>query len=149
MYKLYTDGATSKNGQANAIGGWAFILLENDKILCSRAGKVQATTNNKCELLALINGCKEVILQLDPLDCVEVYSDSAYCINCINESWYIKWQKNGWINSSKQLVANKELWEQLIPFFDDPRFKWIKVRGHMGDKWNELVDKMAVGARSK
>lgn len=148
-YKLYTDGATSKNGQVDAVGGWAFVLLKNDNLLCSRAEKVQPATNNICELLAIINGCKEVQFYLNSFDSIEVYSDSAYCINCVNESWYKKWLQNNWITSSKQPVANKELWEQLIPFFDDPRFKWIKVKGHSGNQWNELVDKLAVAVRSE
>ena len=147
MYKLYTDGATSNNGKEGAIGGWAYVILNDGELVGSAAEKVQPATNNICELLALIKGCETLLPLLNELDYVEVYSDSAYCINCFEQKWYKKWQRNGWVSASKQPVKNKELWEQLIPFFDDPRFKWIKVKGHSGDQWNELVDKMAINAR--
>ena len=147
MYKLYTDGATSNNGKEGAIGGWAYAILNDGELVGSAAEKVQPATNNICELLALIKGCKTLLPLLNELDYVEVYSDSAYCINCFEQKWYKKWQRNGWIGASKQPVKNKELWEQLIPFFDDPRFRWIKIKGHSGDQWNELVDKMAINAR--
>ena len=147
MYKVYTDGATSNNGRDNAIGGWAYAVITDDILLCSRAEKVQPATNNICELTAILEGCRQVLPLLNELDNVEVYSDSAYCINCVNQQWYGTWRQNGWINSSKQPVKNKELWIQLIPFFDDPRFKWIKVKGHSEDYWNNYVDKLAVNAR--
>lgn len=147
MYKLYTDGATSNNGKEGAIGGWAYAILNDGELVGSAAEKVQPATNNICELTAILEGCRQVLPFLNELDNVEVYSDSAYCINCVNQHWYGVWRQNGWINSSKQPVKNKELWIQLIPFFDDPRFKWIKIKGHSGDQWNELVDKMAINAR--
>lgn len=151
MYKVYTDGATSNNGKENAEGGWAFIIIDdNDNVIASGADYVPSpTTNNICELLAIINGCKTVIPLLETFDQVRLYSDSAYCINCVNQKWYIKWQQNGWINSSKKPVLNKELWEQLIPFFNDPRFEWIKIKGHSDNKYNNIVDEMAVNARLK
>lgn len=147
MYKIYTDGATSNNGRDNAIGGWAYALITDDTLICSRAGSIRPATNNICELKAILEGCRTVIPLLRDIDSVIIYSDSAYCINCVEEKWYKKWIKNNWINSSKQPVKNKELWEQLIPFFDDPRFQWVKVKGHDGNFWNEYVDKLAVRAR--
>ena len=51
-----------------------------------------------------------------------IYTDSAYLINCANQGWYLKWMTNGWMTSQKTPVANKELWEELIPTFDDIRF---------------------------
>lgn len=146
-YQLYTDGATSKNGSDNAVGGWAYILLKDGTQTCSAAEKVQPATNNICELLAIIHGCQAVLPLLESIDIVEVFSDSAYCINCANEKWYKKWLQNGWKTTSKEPVKNAELWSQLIPFFEDPRFKWIKVKGHDGNFWNETVDKLAVSVR--
>ena len=149
MYQLYTDGATSNNGSKNAEGGWAYLVLKENAVIASAAEYVQPATNNICELLAILKGCNFLLPMLNPFDSVEVYSDSAYCINCVNQKWYYKWKQNGWINSQKEPVKNKELWEQLVPFFEDPRFKWIKVKGHSTNKWNETVDKMAVKARLK
>ena len=147
MFQIYTDGATSKNGDINAVGGWAYIILKDGIEIGSAADYVKPATNNICEMLAILNACNSIKKELNDIDSVEVYSDSAYCINCVNQHWYSKWVTNGWITSSKEPVKNKELWEQLIPFFEDARFKWIKVKGHSNDKWNEKVDNMAVQAR--
>lgn len=144
MFEIYTDGATSSNGSENAQGGWAYIILNDGMKIASAADYVQPATNNICELLAILNACKFIALQLKEIDSVTIYSDSAYIINCVHQKWYHKWQNNGWITSQKKLVKNRQLWEELIPFFDDPRFKWVKVKAHNGNFWNEEVDKMAV-----
>lgn len=81
-------------------------------------------------------------------DTATIYSDSAYIINCITQKWYKKWQTNGWRNSKKEPVANRELWERLIPYFENPRFSFEKVKGHSGEKdWNDYVDRLAVEAK--
>lgn len=149
VYHLYTDGATSNNGYENSYGGWAWALVANEKLLESASGGFAPTTNNICELTGLIEGCKKITPALEPFDIVLVHSDSAYAINCYKQGWYRSWQGNGWVNSKKQPVANQELWEELIPFFDHPQFKFEKIAGHAGHKWNELVDRMAVEAKSK
>lgn len=146
-YQIYTDGATSNNGKSNAVGGWAFVILKNEIEIAAGAEKVEPATNNICEMLAILNSCQTIFPLLDCFDEVEVYSDSAYCINCANQKWYRKWRCNNWVTSSKTPVLNKEIWEQLIMFFEDPRFVWKKIQGHSGNKWNEKVDQMAVRAR--
>ena len=57
--------------------------------------------------------------------------------------------RNGWVNARKEPVANKQLWQHLIPYFIDVRIDFHKVKGHNGDKWNEYVDNLAVAAREK
>lgn len=153
IYKLYTDGATSNNGYEDSRGGYAWALLANDQLCDYESYMVSPATNNYCELMALIQGCERVEADLEPFDVVLVYSDSAYCINCYKQRWYENWQRNGWMNSKKQPVANRELWEKLIPYFYDVRFKFEKVKGHNGkidenSKWNEFVDKLAVEAKN-
>ena len=143
-YKIYTDGATSDNGYEGAQGGWAWILLdEDDNIITKAAGHIDNATNNICELYAVINVCSLV----SPDSEYTIYSDSAYIINCYKEKWYKKWQANGWVNSKKQPVANKELWEELIKYFDKPNFHFEKVKGHSTDEYNAIVDDMAVRAK--
>jgi hypothetical protein len=79
---------------------------------------------------------------------VEIFSDSAYLINCCKAAWWKTWARNGWKNSKKQPVANQDLWERLIPYFKDTEhFTFTKVKGHAGDRYNEQVDGMAVRAR--
>ena len=149
IYKLYTDGATSNNGYENSYGGWAWALVANDRLLKFDSDRIAPATNNICELTALIRGCRAAETELEFGDMVLVYSDSAYAINCYKQKWYKSWQRNGWVNSKKQPVANTELWAQLIPFFEHPNFKFEKIAGHHGHEWNEYVDRLAVKAKSK
>lgn len=143
--KIYTDGATSKNGQEGAVGGWAYVILDdNGSIWKKGKGHAKGVTNNICELMAVIEACE---LVKDKFALFTVYSDSAYLVNCYKQKWYKTWMGNGWINSKKEPVANKELWQRLIPFFKDERFNFEKVRGHSGNKYNEMVDQMAVEAK--
>lgn len=146
MFKIYTDGATSKNGDANAYGGYAFIIVKDDKIIARHSASEKNTTNNRCELKALISACEKFIADW-PQEEVIVFTDSQYCKECCKKKWYQKWMTNGWMNSKKQPVANQDLWEQLIPFFENPNFDFQRVPGHAGDYFNEIVDKMAVAAK--
>ena len=147
MYEIYADGATSKNGQAGAKGGWAFsinkIQGENKEWIMSGSGGEYNTTNNRMELTAIIEGLAAVQYLVDDFSSVTIYSDSAYCINCVSQCWYQSWEANGWKNSRKEPVKNKDLWEQLIPYFEDARYTFKKVKGHSGIEENEYVDKLA------
>ena len=145
---VYTDGSTKNNGRSNAVGGWGFVGIINgmDNYVCG-SGAEADTTNQRMELQAAINGL-EAVLYL-PFEEIEVFSDSAYLINCYKQKWYVNWQKNGWVNSKKQPVANQDLWEKLIPHFNNPRISWSKVAGHAGNHWNEFVDGLAQGAAAE
>lgn len=144
-YSIYTDGATSGNGYEGAQGGWAWILLDEDNnIIVKAAGHIDNATNNICELTAVIHACSLVL----PDSEYTIYSDSSYIINCCKDKWYKKWQANGWVNSKKQPVANKELWEKLIVYFEKPNFHFEKVKGHSTNEYNIMVDDMAVKAKS-
>jgi ribonuclease HI len=75
-----------------------------------------------------------------------IVSDSTYVVNCVNKKWYVNWQRNGWRNSQKQPVANQDLWKPMFEIYD-PRlhtFQWVK--GHSGNRMNDLVDALAVAA---
>ena len=72
-----------------------------------------------------------------------IYSDSAYIINCYNQEWYLRWEKNGWLNAAKKEVANQDLWLDIIPFFDNFWYSFRKVAGHAGNYWNERCDALA------
>lgn len=151
---IYTDGATSFNGMSNAVGGWAYAIVdEHNCLIHSDSGRVEGATNQQMELTAISRACTYACAFLNEYGVQYcVYSDSAYAIHCYEQNWWRNWERNGWRNAKKEPVANKELWEQLIPFFADGSFTFIKVKGHSGDdtinsKWNNYVDKMAVEAR--
>ena len=145
--KLQCDGAASNNGKENAIGGWAFAIVKNDEVTYSESGKQIGATNQMMELQAIIAGCEFVSLSESKDSLIDVYSDSAYAMNAHIQNWWCNWEKNGWLNSKKEPVANKELWELLIPYFKNINYTFNKVKGHMGDEHNEYVDKLAVQAR--
>ena len=77
---------------------------------------------------------------------IEIVSDSTYVVKCFNDKWWVKWQRNGWKNSKKQPVANDDLWKPLIELVQasDVTFRWVK--GHSGDRMNDMVDALAVAA---
>ena len=75
-----------------------------------------------------------------------IVSDSTYVVNCFNKKWYVNWQRNGWRNSQKQPVANQDLWKPMVALYDASKhtFQWVK--GHSGNRMNDLVDQLAVAA---
>jgi len=81
---------------------------------------------------------------------VEIVSDSTYVVNCFKRDWWRKWVANGWVNSARQPVANRDLWEPLVQLYREVPgrldFRWVK--GHSADPFNDLVDRLAVAAAS-
>ena len=148
MFEVYTDGATTGNGKANAPGGWAYVILRDGVLIAQDSGGEIGTTNQRMELTAALNACREVE-KMDAFAQVRIYSDSAYLVNCWKQNWWRAWLANGWKNSKKQPVANDDLWMGLIPFFQKvPNgYDFVKVAGHQGVIWNEYVDKLAVRAK--
>ncbi len=109
------------------------------------SGGEKETTNNRMEILAAIEALRAL---KEPCE-VSIYTDSAYVCNCFQQKWYVNWQKNGWKNSQKKPVENRDLWEQLLELIDVHQVHWYKVKGHSGDKWNERADVLAVQAAQK
>ena len=97
------------------------------------------TTNNVMELTAVIEA-----LKLLKFNCnVKLYSDSAYVVNAFNQKWIYGWMKNGWKNSNKEPVKNKELWEELYSLTKIHNVEFIKVKGHADNKYNNRCDELA------
>lgn len=148
---IYTDGATSGNGKENAAGGWAWVCPDTDDK--DWGSIIIGATNQVCELTAALEACKWAWSAISdnkkkfPPESVEIHSDSAYIVNCYKDQWWKTWERNGWKNSKKEPVANRELWEELIKFFEDPRFTFVKVKGHYGIEGNEMADKLACNGR--
>jgi ribonuclease HI len=98
------------------------------------------TTNQRMEVLAVI----EALLE-HPEGAVEIVSDSTYVVKCFHDKWYVGWLRRNWKNTQGQPVANRDLWEALIPLVleggRDVTFSWVK--GHSGDEMNDFVDGLA------
>ncbi len=135
---IYTDGACSGNPGP---GGWGTILMYKE---CKKelSGGVKQTTNNIMEITAVLEGLKALKTQCE----VEVYSDSAYVVNAFNSHWIDGWKKNGWKNSQKEEVKNKELWQELDLLVKKYKVKFIKVKGHSTNKYNNRCDELARNA---
>jgi ribonuclease HI len=135
---VYTDGACSGNPGP---GGWAAIIVE-DGAECVVTGAERHTTNQRMELLAAIEGLAAIPGRRP----VDLFTDSAYVMNCFRDRWWEKWERNGWLGAGKKPVTNRDLWERLIAETRRHEVAWHKVKGHSGDVMNERVDALARGA---
>jgi ribonuclease HI len=132
--EVWTDGACSGNPGP---GGWAWVTEDGRQ----GSGAESPTTNQRMEIRAALEAVKALE---GPLT---VVSDSTYVVNCFKDAWWKGWLARGWVNSAKKPVANRDLWEPLITLFQergDISFRWVK--GHSGDRMNDLVDQLAVRA---
>jgi ribonuclease HI len=141
--EVYTDGSLKKTGKSSTFGGWAYIVVQDGKEIYNASGNEYNTTNQRMELLAIANALEYAKSIRRNAEKVVIYSDSAYAINCYLQEWYLNWQTNGWRNANKQEVANQDLWQKIIPYFDNFWYDFKKVKGHDGNYWNEQCDKLA------
>ena len=137
MTTIYTDGACSGNPGP---GGWAWAVAP-EGVPCGSGGEARST-NQRMEIMAVLEALRSNEGRLT------IVSDSTYVVNCFRDEWWVKWKRNGWKNSQKQPVANRDLWEPLVDLYlvREPEFRWVK--GHSGDRMNDLVDQLAVAAAS-
>ena len=149
-FEIYCDGSTKGNGKENSVGAWAWLVHEGGNIIQKDYQAETNTTNQRMELTAAAEALEYVVNNImGPHDRVVVYTDSAYLHNCYQQKWYENWQKNGWKNAKKQPVANQDLWERLIPYFDIFGIDFVKVKGHAGVQYNEIVDELAQTAAAR
>ena len=135
---LYTDGACSGNPGP---GGWGAVLIFNG-IEKELSGANPNTTNNVMEITAVIEGLKALKRPCN----VNIYSDSAYVVNCFEKDWINNWIKNNWVNSKKEPVKNKELWLELLDLTKIHNVTFNKVKGHSNVKYNNRCDELARSA---
>ena len=119
-------------------GGWGAILMYGD-YKKEISGYNPETTNNIMEITAVLEAIK---LLKHPCE-LEIYSDSAYVVNCFNKEWIYNWQKNDWKTSDKKPVKNKELWEELFNLLEQHKYEFIKVKGHSDNEYNNRCDYLA------
>lgn len=134
MLEIYTDGACSGNPGP---GGWGVLLRDGDQEteLC---GGEPATTNNRMELLAVIEALESFTSPVT----ARVYTDSQYVQKGISE-WIHNWKRKGWKTAGKEPVKNEDLWRRLDNLATDHTLEWHWVRGHNGHPENERVDGLA------
>ncbi len=136
---IYCDGACSGNQFGQNVGGWGAILVFKGTRKELHGGE-RNTTNQRMEITACIKALEQLKRKDLP---VEIRSDSAYVVNCMREKWYELWQRNGWKNSKKEPVENKDLWLDLLRLVDEFDIRFTKVTGHAGVALNERADSLA------
>ena len=139
--ELYTDGACSGNPGP---GGWGFVLKCKNKER-QDSGYSENTTNNIMELTAVIKGLEAINKPCN----LTVYSDSAYVCNAFIQNWITSWQNNGFKTSKKTDVLNKDLWLRLIELLQIHNYKFVKVKGHADNNYNNICDKLATSEIKK
>ena len=118
---IHTDGACKGNPGP---GGWGAVIEQNGGQV-KLSGSEPQTTNNRMEMTAVIKGLEAVDASANVL----ISSDSTYVINTMTKGWKRK--------------ANQDLWDQLDRLIGSRNVSWRWVRGHNGDRGNELADALA------
>lgn len=144
--EIWTDGGSHNNGQENAVGGWAAIMLYTDKngkkYRAELKGAVEGATNNQMEMTAVI----EALKKLKTPSKVAVYSDSAYVVNAFQKGWIKTWKDNNWTKDGG--LKNAELWKELYRLVYESGHEVVfnKVEGHAGVGHNDEVDAIVQAA---
>lgn len=147
LRSIYTDGGCNNAGQNKSlpygIGSWAYVEQISDNIVKVRGAKVYSTTNNRTEMMAVLNG----IRSFEVGSRVRVYTDSGYIYKGWNDPSYLaKWMVNGWMTSNRKPVENKDLWEQFLELRRLYDFQLVLIKGHgknhnsVHNLWNNVVD---------
>lgn len=143
--QIYTDGACLKNPDGPGGYGAVLLLRKNGQLFEKElSGGYANTTNNRMELMAVIVG-----LEILKRPCqVEVFSDSKYIVNAMNQGWVLKWKSAGWYKSrkSKKRPANIDLWKRMLQAVEPHAITFTWVKGHAGIEYNERCDYLATMA---
>lgn len=133
-YTVFTDGAYSS---ARDQGGVGIVILKDGLEILRYSNMYKNTTNNQMELGAIVIALRMIKGEIDSL---VIYTDSQYCISCAVQGWKRKKNKAMWEEFDKQYDRVKELC---------PDIRFVHVKGHAGNKYNEVVDKLAVAASQR
>lgn len=139
---VYTDGGSSGNPGPGGYG--AVILHDGEKRELS--GGFRLTTNNRMELMGVITALRSIGDTDLP---ITLYTDSSYVVNGITKGWAAKWRSNNWIKSDKKPAINPDLWGELLDLITPLKIRFIWVKGHAGNIYNERCDELAVSSAKK
>ena len=135
---IHTDGACSGNPGPGGFG----TVVQYGEHCKELSGGFRKTTNNRMELLAVIEGLR---LLNRPCE-VTVFSDSKYIVDAVNKGWARRWQANGWKRNKRERALNADLWARLLKLLDIHTVSVRWVKGHAGNPGNERADALAVAA---
>ncbi|GHT71639.1 hypothetical protein AGMMS50239_40830 [Bacteroidia bacterium] len=137
--KIYTDGSCQLNP---GIGGWSFVIIPNiksDRIIISAGGN-PSTTSNRMELTAILRALA-FCMDSGFMDDITVFTDSQYAARAISENWIERW-----VDCNFKNIKNQDLWLQIYKYICKLNVNVVWVKGHNGDMYNELADRLAKDA---
>lgn len=146
-FNIYTDGCCVPNP---GLGSWAYIKLNlNFEVVSQGSGTFPDTTNNRMEYEAVLKAIESC--EID--DEIEIYSDSQLLVSTFNQ-WMEKWESFGWkrkMNSkNNDPIKNVDLVQRLLllkKLYKNVKVVWVK--GHNGNKYNEMADQLCLSALSR
>ena len=158
---IFTDGACRNNGKKNAKAAWAYVVVAGDQQTeidrsAEALGYSQPNTNQRAELLALLNGLTyaKKFIQRQPDTMITLWSDSEYSINCASK-WGLKWRANGWKKQGGE-IQHLDLIKQIVTLYTDLgssfQLKWVEAhkvgrsQTEFPWRWNHRVDSLATSA---
>lgn len=133
--QIYTDGSSRGNPGP---GGYGTILMWG-KHRKELSQGYRRTTNNRMELLAVIAGLETIKKNDLP---ITVYSDSQYVVNAVEKGWLKTWMKTDFAGGKK----NKDLWKKYHELAKDLTVKFLWVKGHANNPYNNRCDALATEA---
>ena len=142
MIKIYTDGSANKKSC-----GFGMVVFEDEKLKFFHSDHCEDSTNNREEIKAILDAYSYI----ETNNIIEgiIYSDSAYCVNMINE-WIDNWKEAGWCKYDGKEIKNLDLVKELYTYkHSRPNIKICKVKGHTNDLGNEFADALATGNKTK
>lgn len=131
MIEIYTDGGCRNNP---GLGAWAFVVVENNQIVCSPSCAYKQTTNNEMELTAIHQAL--CYIRMFGITDVAIYSDSQYSINAIT-IWYPNWIKTNSLTGKKNLHLLSKIHDLMLP-----SIKLVWVKGHASNQYNNMADRL-------
>ena len=134
---VYTDGSALGNPGP---GGYGIVLIAGKHYKEVSEG-YRLTTNNRMELLSVIIALEMIKV---PNAHVSVFSDSKYVVDAVEKQWVFGWQKKGFKGKK-----NIDLWKRFLAIYPKHRVSFTWVKGHAGNKYNEVCDQLAVSAANQ
>ena len=136
---FYTDGAVKNNKYSSKGGQFGGIGVYCKELNLEIYKKYPNATNNKMELMAILEALEYIHINGLFNKKIVIYSDSNYSIKCCN-IWYPNWVKNNKLSDKKNLSIIQKIVEYLDSF-ENVKLIWCK--GHSGIAGNEIADELA------
>ena len=139
---MYSDGSCLGNPGHS---GWGAVIIYPSGQIAEHSGYLGHGTNNSAEIYAFIEGVRRI----DPKTPVTVHLDSRYVLDSLSKGWVFNWKRNNWKTAKGHEVANKEIWQKAIEIIKGRNITYLWVKGHSGDQYNDMADKLATTAVHK